>query len=140
MVTHVTSSVRFRTAMTRALVRPLAFALGAGVVVVGGLAWTGSGAGDLRLDGAEQGGTLAPVTSEQRRQQRATALLERHGCWSGEAPPDMRGVLPGHTVVSHRVGGGVRTSYAGSRLVGEALEELFGEGSREVVAVHGFCR
>lgn len=139
MVSHMASPL-LRTTLTRAVVRPLAFALGAAVVVVAGTTWAGSGAAELRLDGAEQGSVAAPATAEQRRHQRATALLERHGCWSGETPPDMRGVLPGHVVVSHRVDAEVRTSYAGARLVGEALEELFGDGSREVVAVHGFCR
>lgn len=140
MVSPMAAVTPLRSALSRVLVRPLAFAVGAAVVVVGGTIWAGSGAADLRLDGAEQGSVAAPATPEQRRHQRATALLERHGCWSGEAPPDMRGVLPGHAVVSHRVDGEVRTSYAGARLVAEALEELFGDGSREVVTVHGFCR
>jgi hypothetical protein len=47
----------------------------------------------------------------------------------------MRGVLPGHVVVT--VDGEVR--YAGERMVGKALVQIF-DGVEHGLLVHGFCR
>lgn len=62
-------------------------------------------------------------------------LIEAHDCWTDEAPGDTRGVSPGHVVVT--VDG--RTRYAGERMTGKALEQLFG-GVDHGLTVHGFCR
>lgn len=62
-------------------------------------------------------------------------LAERHGCWSGEAPADMQGVLPGHVLVTSDG----ETRVGGSRLVGKALEQVF-DGADHGLTVHGFCR
>lgn len=64
-------------------------------------------------------------------------LITKHGCWTGEAPADMEGVLPGHVVVTKD--GATAPVYGGSRLVGKALEQIF-EGKNHNLTVHGFCR
>jgi len=63
------------------------------------------------------------------------ALIAEHGCWTGKAPADMQGVVPGHVVVT--VDGVTRVG--GSRAVGAALEQVF-EGVDHGLTVHGFCR
>ncbi len=63
------------------------------------------------------------------------ALIAAHDCWTGEAPADMAGTIPGHVVVS--VDGVAR--YAGERMVGRALEQVF-DGVDHGLAIHGFCR
>lgn len=62
-------------------------------------------------------------------------LVDEHDCWSGEAPADMRGVLPGHVVVTV----GLVSRVGGDRLVGQALEQIF-DGVDHGLTVHGFCR
>lgn len=64
---------------------------------------------------------------------RAERLVERHGCWTGEAPPDVD--MPGHVVWQHPDG---RVVYS-ARLVGPALDTLFGSGDLAGQAV-AFCR
>lgn len=63
------------------------------------------------------------------------ALVDKDGCWTGQAPQDMQGVVPGHVVVT--VDGVPRRG--GSRLVGMALEQIF-DGVDHGLVVHGFCR
>ena len=71
---------------------------------------------------------------------RAERLIETHDCWSGAAPADMKGVLPGH-VVATRPG---RQAVYSRRLVGPALDQLFAEPSDSAgqprLVVHAFCR
>jgi hypothetical protein len=74
----------------------------------------------------------APVTASPA--ERVAWLVQRHGCWTGAAPPDMAGRTPGHVVVS--VDGEVRYS---AKLVDAALESVFGTPRRDLV-VHAFCR
>lgn len=62
-------------------------------------------------------------------------LITEHNCWSGEAPSDMVGKVPRHVVVTVR--GEAR--YAGSRMVGRALEQVF-DGVDHGIRVHAFCR
>lgn len=64
-------------------------------------------------------------------------MVERHGCWSGPAPVDMVGEVPGHVVVTWP--GAVAATYGGRHAVKVALEHVFGDGVRGMV-VHGFCR
>lgn len=62
-------------------------------------------------------------------------LMDKHNCWSGEAPKDMEGQMPGHVVVAK----GDTPVYGGSRLVGQALSQIF-EGEDHGLTVYGFCR
>ena len=66
---------------------------------------------------------------------RADRLTEKYGCWSGAAPADMAGQLPGHVVVSIANG---RTVYSAA-LVGPALDQTFGGDDADLL-VHAFCR
>ncbi len=63
----------------------------------------------------------------------AADLIAANDCWTGEAPADVE--VPGHVVVSAE--GEAR--YAGERMVGKALEQLF-DGADHGLQVHGFCR
>lgn len=65
----------------------------------------------------------------------AAELVAEHDCWTGDAPADMVGEIPGHVVVT--IDGEPR--YAGDRLVGRALEQLF-DGVDHGLVVAGFCR
>lgn len=71
-------------------------------------------------------------------------LIEKHDCWTGAAPSDMEGVLPGHVVVTFP--GAVAPTYGGDKAVGIALEQLAhdevipGDGEDHGVTVHAFCR
>ena len=65
----------------------------------------------------------------------ALVLVERHDCWTGPAPADMEGELPGHVVV---VRDGVSV-YGGAFLTGQALEQVF-NGTDHGLRVVGFCR
>lgn len=78
--------------------------------------------------GATLGGQLGAPTSP-------VALLARYDCWTGDAPADMEGKVPGHVVVT-RDG---RTVYGGPRLASQALAQIF-EGVDHDLTVHGFCR
>ena len=61
-------------------------------------------------------------------------LIDEHDCWTGKAPRDMEGEVPGHVVAT--VGG--ETSYS-AELVGPALESVFGTPAPDLT-VHAFCR
>lgn len=63
-------------------------------------------------------------------------LVEQHNCWTGAAPKDMEGKMPGHVVVTRKDG---KTVYAGPKMVGKALEQVF-EGTDHGLIVRGFCR
>lgn len=64
------------------------------------------------------------------------ALIEAHDCWTGEAPVDMAGKIPGHIVVSPAA---QAPRYAGGRMVSKALAQTFGGADHDLI-VHGFCR
>jgi hypothetical protein len=64
-------------------------------------------------------------------------LIKGHGCWEGAAPADMRGVIPGHVVVTRAEH--VDPEYLGKAWVGPALDEVFG-GRPGGLTVHAFCR
>lgn len=78
----------------------------------------------------------SPEAIEAVEESRAEKLIERHGCWTGEAPADMAGVVPGRVIVSP-VGGGPRVG--GPAMVGKALDQIFA-GAEHGLTVHGFCR
>lgn len=63
------------------------------------------------------------------------ALIEKHGCWTGEPPPDMVGKLPGHAIVATDS----TPRYVGTHLTGMALDQVFG-GVDHGLVVHAFCR
>lgn len=81
-----------------------------------------------------------PATDAEMMQIRPTAegspaaLLADNDCWTGEAPANMQGVIPGHVVVT--VDGVARVG--GERMVGMALGQLF-DGADHGLLVHGFC-
>ena len=64
------------------------------------------------------------------------ALVAKHHCWTGVAPADMVGELPGHVVVTSPNG---NPAYGGERMVGKALDQVFG-GVDHGLTVAGFCR
>lgn len=63
------------------------------------------------------------------------ALIAAHHCWSGQAPADMTGKIPGHAVVAV----GATPRYVGARLTGQALEQTF-DGVDHGLVVYAFCR
>ena len=72
-----------------------------------------------------------------------TRLIEQHDCWTSAAntPADMRGKMPGHTVVT-TVASPSRPTYS-AELVGPALDKTFAPDRRtyaNVLTVHAFCR
>lgn len=67
----------------------------------------------------------------------AAALLEEHDCWTGEAPADMAGQVPGHVVVT--LPGRDEPTYGGRALTEAALDQVFGEAEHDLT-VWGFCR
>lgn len=89
---------------------------------------------DLEVVAPEHGAVAAAEVD--RSAARAVELVEDHGCWAGEAPADMVGVVPGHVVVA-AAGEGPRLG--GSLAVGRALEQIF-EGVDHGLTVYGFCR
>jgi hypothetical protein len=83
-------------------------------------------------------GSVAHLTFSQpaSRPLSAVATMVRdHDCWTGPAPSDMAGRMPGHVVVTTADG---RLRYS-SRLVGPALEQVF-NGAENHLTVHAFCR
>jgi hypothetical protein len=84
-------------------------------------------AGMLPVRGTVGNLDLRPSGDESR--------LTADDCWSRTAPTDMRGVVPGHVLVS--VGGGpVRYS---ARMVGPALAHVFHD-EHPRLRVLAFCR
>lgn len=64
--------------------------------------------------------------------------LERHfGCWTGDAPADMHGKLPGGVIV--RRGSTAERHESSDRAVGAALDHVF-EGEHPGLTVLAFCR
>lgn len=105
---------------------------------VGGLAATGSthGVGDMDMVAPEQGAVA--IDQEIADQRRAARLVERHDCWTGDAPADAAGEIPGGVVLAE-IGKRPRF-YSNDAIVGGALDHLFVESDPTIVAVFGFCR
>ena len=70
-------------------------------------------------------------------QQEAARLIGTHRCWTGAAPADMRGKIPGHAVVTRS--GAAHPVYGGGGVVSAALEHVFGHQHPQL-RVHAFCR
>ena len=66
----------------------------------------------------------------------AQRLMDKHDCWSGEAPADVW--MPGHVVV--RYSDDIAARYAGPKAVHDALEFTFNDATNGVAVVYGFCR
>ncbi|QIX28259.1 hypothetical protein ncot_17930 [Nocardioides sp. JQ2195] len=84
----------------------------------------------------------APASAEIRADQATSAvmverLIARFDCWTGEAPADMQGQVPGHVIVTHP--GDDHPVRGGEFLVGKALDQLFA-GAANHLQVHAFCR
>lgn len=62
---------------------------------------------------------------------RAERMVESGRCWTGEAPAEMQGVVPGHVWADGQ--------YRGERAVGKALEQIF-NGVDHGMQVQAFCR
>lgn len=65
------------------------------------------------------------------------ALLAEHDCWTGAAPADMQGQIPGHVVATKP--GAIAPTYGGERMVGKALGQVF-DGEDHGLTIYGFCR
>lgn len=109
-----------RSAMQRSLLFPLGVLIGAIVYYVA----------------VGPPGSPGPRHAQSPRSDSSVATMIRsHGCWSGPAPSDMAGKIPGH-VVATAADGQLRYS---SRLVGPALEQIF-NGVDHHLTVYAFCR
>lgn len=79
----------------------------------------------------------APAPATPAEPSRAEVLVEKHDCWTGAAPADMEGVIPGHVVMTLKNG---KTVYRGSLGVEAALQHVFDEPLPGILEVHAFCR
>lgn len=64
------------------------------------------------------------------------AMAEENDCWTGSAPADMVGKIPGHVLVTKPNG---KRVVGGPVLVGKALDQQFA-GEDHGLIIHGFCR
>jgi hypothetical protein len=64
-------------------------------------------------------------------------LIEKHDCWTGEAPKDMTGKMPGGVVVSAPNAGPIYDR--NQHMVGYALDQIFNVQDHNLT-VHAFCR
>lgn len=64
------------------------------------------------------------------------SLVESLDCWTGAAPADMAGKIPGHVIVRDKHGD---LRHAGSAAVDKALGQIF-EGEDHGLNVYAFCR
>lgn len=108
------------------------------LLTVAAATWLGVAAVGQAYNGPSELG----ITDSQLQVVRPTApgsarsLIEKHDCWTGRAPADMAGKLPGHAVVSFR---NLAPAYVGTNGVGPALEHVF-EARHPEITVHAFCR
>lgn len=81
------------------------------------------------------GDTQSATASAYQEGPTPADLVAANECWTGEAPADMQGQVPGHVVVT--VGDTARLG--GDRLVGKALGQMF-DGADHGLTIHAFCR
>lgn len=79
----------------------------------------------------------APAPAPPAEPSRAQLLIEKHDCWTGDAPADMKGKIPGHVVLTLKNG---RTVYHGDLGVEAALQHVFEGPLPGIRTVHAFCR
>lgn len=112
------------------LPRRLAFI--AGFALTGAISVAMASSGHLTSESS----TTPPTSSAATAPDRVAQLVTRHGCWTGQAPADMQGQLPGHVVVTPA--GATEPIRGGSLWVGRALEHAF-DGKHPGLTVHAFC-
>ena len=119
----------FLRLLTRRLVSVVGFSLGLLLVVLVGAS------ADIAVVPADGGSPSSPPGPTASRAER---LFSAHDCWTGAAPPDLRGGMPGHVIVS-RPG---RAAVHSARLVQPALAQVFSDDPRDDrgLLVHAFCR
>ena len=120
-----TSGTTLRGRVTGAAVSATVIFVGF-AVSYGIVSWL-SGSTTAFLSGGEEAEAGADATEVRR-------LIDEHDCWTGRAPRDMTGEVPGHVVAT--VSG--ETTYS-AELVGPALESVFGTPAPGLT-VHAFCR
>jgi len=93
----------------------------------------------VEVDALAMPTTNHTAAQEAEPESHVEALIEAHDCWSDRAtmPPDMEGRNPGHVIVTAPAHD--HATYS-SRLVGAALEEVFGTHRTPGMTVHAFCR
>lgn len=90
--------------------------------------------GDRAAAAASASGAIGAAALSARTQISPTNLIKEHHCWTGSGPA--HAVIPGHVVIQDRSG---RPRYAGKRMVGPALDEIFA-GKHLGLVVYAFCR
>lgn len=116
--------------LRRAVASPVLM-LGAGVLGFGAVSTA------VAFDLVPETGWAAPGASAPATGGDVSGLLEQHGCWSGPAPADMAGEVPGGVVFTAPGDG---PSYSAEpAVVGRALRHVFDRREPGLV-VHGFCR
>lgn len=120
----------FRSTMLRALAAPVGVALGFGITL--GAFETGLVA--LPMDVVEQ--PQEDIVERPTAKGSPQWLVEKNRCWTGEAPADMVGKIPGHAVIRWE---GEDAKLGGANAVGAALEHVF-EGQHPNLTVYAFCR
>lgn len=119
-----------RAVLRRAVASPVLM-LGAGVLGFGAVSTA------MAFDLIPETGWVTPGASSPTAGVEVDALMDRHGCWSGEAPAEMAGVVPGGVVFTAPGDG---PSYSAEpAVVGRALRHVFDRREPGLV-VHGFCR
>lgn len=119
--------------------RTLRQVINGAVVTTVGFA-VGFGATALVLGGSPVDMTNTPAAPSDRANVQISdspaGLIAEHDCWTGEAPADMDGVIPGAVVVTEP--GHIRPTYGGPALVEDALAQIF-EGVDHGLRIHAFC-
>lgn len=64
-------------------------------------------------------------------------MITKHNCWTGDAPVDMVGKIPGHVVAE--APGDSAATYHGPKMVSKALDQIF-EGADHGLTIYAFCR
>ena len=114
----------------QALTAVLAAVTSAAFVLVLGLTWVGA-----QQEQTQQQRPTDTATTTDTIQADLDRLLAIHDCWTGDAPADMQGVIPAGVVV---IRDGLAV-HGGDRLVGQALDQIFGGAVHDLTVV-GFCR
>lgn len=65
-------------------------------------------------------------------------LISKHRCWTGDAPADMVGVLPTHSILT--LPGKHAATYESDVWTGRALDLVLGGKVTPGLRVHAFCR
>lgn len=65
-------------------------------------------------------------------------LISKHDCWTGDAPADMVGVLPTHSILT--LPGKHTATYESDVWTGRALDLVLGGKVTPGLRVHAFCR